>query len=258
MDTGAGYLLVDAGLSAKQLVLRMALLGVAPEDLCGILLTHEHGDHVKGLEVFARKHEVPVYVTALTREVLARKVTSVKEWKLFAAGQEFEVAGLQVTSFAVPHDAVDPVGFVFQKEGVRTGLVTDLGHVSTKVTSMLDGVSALVLESNYCDRLLEEDEKRPWSLKQRISSRHGHLSNAQSCALAGDLVAGGLERVILGHLSRDCNTAQVAAGVFEPLNLQEVQVASQTEVTGWMRTEKPESAVTVAEDVSGQEMLELF
>lgn len=259
LDTGEGFLLVDAGLSAKQLVLRMAILGISPEELSGILLTHEHGDHVGGLEVFARKFDVPVFVTALTREVLARKISSVRSWKLFSAGQEFEVAGVRVASFSIPHDAVDPVGFVFEGRGMKAGVLTDLGHVSTKVTSLLEGVSALVLEANYCDQMLEDDEKRPWSLKQRISSRHGHLSNEQACALAKDLQAGGLERVILGHLSRDCNTAKVAGAVFEPLSLKEVRVASQTEVTGWMKVaEEPPKVAFALEDCSGQVLMELF
>lgn len=259
LDTGEGFLLVDAGLSAKQLVLRMASLGITPEDLSGILLTHEHGDHVGGLEVFARKFDVPVFVTALTREVLARKVTSVRSWRLFSAGQDFEVAGVRVASFSIPHDAVDPVGFVFEGRGMKAGVLTDLGHVSTKVTSLLEGVTALVLEANYCDQMLDEDEKRPWSLKQRIASRHGHLSNEQACSLAKDLQAGGLERVILGHLSKDCNTAQVAGAVFEPLGLKEVCVASQTEVTTWVKVAAPPPASPrLSEEFDGQVLMEFF
>lgn len=259
LDTGQGLLLVDAGLSAKQLVLRMAQLGISPEELTGILLTHEHGDHVAGLEVFSRKFDVPVYVTALTRESLAHKVSSVRRWKLFTAGQTFEVAGVSVASFSIPHDAVDPVGFVFEGQGRKAGVLTDLGHVSHQVRSLLEGVSALVLEANYCDQMLEDDEKRPWSLKQRISSRHGHLSNQQACSLAEDLVAGGLERVILGHLSKDCNTAKVAEAAFERLLLREVRVASQTEVTGWMRVaSKVPKTDPVLEEVTGQVLLELF
>lgn len=252
-----GCLLVDAGLSAKQLVLRMARLGIEPDQLSGILITHEHGDHVKGLEVFSRKYEVPVYATALTQEVVARKIGSVKQWKLFSAGQGFECGGMAVESFSIPHDAVDPVGFKFTCNGQQAATVTDLGHVSSKLIERLSGVTAMVLEANYCDRMLEEDQVRPWSLKQRISSRHGHLSNQQACDLARELQAHGLERVVLGHLSKDCNTATVASCVFETLGLQEVRVASQTEVTGWLPVRGEPSRKPEFED-SGQVVMELF
>lgn len=257
LENGQGCLLVDAGLSAKQLVLRMRELEVEPEDLKGILITHEHGDHVKGLEVFSRKFEVPVYVTALTREVLARKVTSVQQWKLFAAGQNFDCGGFAIESFSIPHDAVDPVGFKFHFEGKQAALVTDLGHANSRLVERLRGVTAMVLEANYCDRMLEEDEVRPWSLKQRISSRHGHLSNEQACELARELQTSGLERVVLGHLSKDCNTAAVAKSVFDALGLNEVRVASQTEVTGWMKVADEPRPEPIVEE-SGQTTMPLF
>ena len=257
LDHGQGCLLVDAGLSAKQLILRMRELGVEPEELSGILITHEHGDHVKGLEVFARKFEVPVYATALTQEVLMRKVTSVRQWKLFAAGQGFDCGGVSVESFAIPHDAVDPVGFKFTFREEKAAVVTDLGHANARLIERLRGVTAMVLEANYCDQMLEDDEVRPWSLKQRISSRHGHLSNDQACELVRELQASGLERVVLGHLSRDCNTAAVAGKVFEVLGLKEVRVASQTVVTDWMPVASPRKVVPIYEE-SGQGMMELF
>ena len=257
LDNGRECLLVDAGLSAKQLVLRMKLLGIEPEELSGILITHEHGDHVRGLEVFCRKFEIPVYATALTQEVLARKVASVNHWKLFSAGQVFECGGIAIESFSIPHDAVDPVGFKFTYGGRQAALVTDLGHASERLLAKLSGISAMVLEANYCDQMLEDDEVRPWSLKQRISSRHGHLSNKQACEVARELQAGGLERVVLGHLSKDCNTAAVASAVFENLGLKEVRVASQTEVTGWMKVAEEPRVVPDAEE-TGQFMMPLF
>ena len=257
LDNGQGCLLVDAGLSAKQLVLRMRELGVEPEELTGILITHEHGDHVKGLEVFARKFEVPVYATALTQEVLLRKVTSVKQWKLFAAGQGFDCGGVSVESFAIPHDAVDPVGFKFTFKNAQAAVVTDLGHANSRLIERLRGVTAMVLEANYCDQMLEDDEVRPWSLKQRISSRHGHLSNDQACDLVRELQTSGLERVVLGHLSKDCNTAEVASKVFEKLGLSEVRVASQTVITDWMPVVTPVAVPPVVEE-TGQVVMSLF
>lgn len=257
LDNGQGCLLVDAGLSAKQLVLRMEMLGVEPKELHGILITHEHGDHVKGLEVFSRKFEVPVYATALTQEVLSQKVTSVKQWNLFSAGQEFQCGGIDVESFAIPHDAVDPVGFKLSYEGQQAAVVTDLGHADSRLVERLRGVTAMVLEANYCEQMLEDDELRPWSLKQRISSRHGHLSNDQALEVARELQASGLERVILGHLSKDCNTADVASAVFEALSLKEVKVASQNEVTNWITVADEPAPEPVVEE-GGQVTMTLF
>lgn len=257
LDSGQGCLLVDAGLSAKQLVLRMQILGVTPEKLAGILITHEHGDHVKGLEVFARKYAVPVYATALTQEVLTRKVTSVKNWNLFAAGQDFECGGMRVESFAIPHDAVDPVAFRFNYRDQSAAVVTDLGHANERLLEKLRGVQAMVLEANYCEQMLEDDEVRPWSLKRRISSRHGHLSNDQACEVARKLQESGLERVVLGHLSKDCNTASVAEAALSRLALAEVKVARQNEVTAWTPVvEEPPAPLEFEE--TGQGVMALF
>jgi len=116
----------------------------------------------------------------------------------------------------------------------------------------------MVLESNYCEQLLDADEKRPWSLKQRISSRHGHLSNFQAREFAKELQEQGLERVVLGHLSRDCNTAEVARKEFEELSLREVKVASQDEPTGWMPVADPPPIALSVDEKSGQVVMELF
>ncbi|MDP0490932.1 MAG: MBL fold metallo-hydrolase [Verrucomicrobiota bacterium JB023] len=238
LECDGRYLLVDAGLSAKQITLRLKLLGIEPSQLEGILLTHEHGDHVKGLEVFLRKNPMPVYATDLTREALSRKDKG-WSWRLFRAGQSFDVAGVSVESFSIPHDAVDPVGFLFAGNQAQAAVLTDLGHATPRVREIVRGVKAMVLESNYCDRMLEDDLTRPWSLKQRISSRHGHLSNAQACALATELIEHGLERVILGHLSRDCNKPEVAEKAFTNLPLRQVVVASQDQPTAWVRVAEP-------------------
>ena len=250
-------LLVDAGLSAKQLVLRMGMLGVKPEELSGVLITHEHGDHVKGLEVFARKYDIPVYVTPLTQEVIVGKVASVRQWRLFTAGQDFECGGMKVESLSIPHDAVDPVGFKFTCDGEQAAVLTDLGHANERLLKRLQGVSAMLLEANYCDQMLEDDEVRPWSLKQRISSRHGHLSNEQAWEVARVLQETGLERIILGHLSKDCNTAEVAERAFVDLGMKELKVASQTEVTGWVEVATRLPVPLVVEE-SGQAVMELF
>ena len=210
---------------------------IDPHSLDGILLSHEHSDHTRGLEVFLRKHRVPVFATALTREVLSDRVGGQVEWRIFQRGEAFKVRGIAVKAFAVPHDAVDPVGFVCEsRDGQRFGMATDLGHVTAVVRETLRGVQALFLEANYDERLLEEDTKRPWSIKQRIASRHGHLSNKQACELIQDLRADGLNSVVLGHLSGDCNSPEVAEKALRENGGGECRltISSQDAPTPWV------------------------
>ena len=210
---GNTRLLVDAGLSAKQLRLRLEAIGVDPESLDGILLTHEHGDHTRGIDVFCRKVEVPIYCTARTRVVLRDSMKSELAWKVIPSGGEFEIGGLGMRSFPVAHDAVDPVGFVMADGESSLGIVSDVGFVTSLVKEAVKGVNTLFVEANYDEQLLFEDTKRPPSIKQRISSRHGHLSNEQTAELVAGAACDGLERVILGHLSSDCNTPEIASAV---------------------------------------------
>ena len=206
-------MLVDAGISAKQLRLRLGELGFQPEDLSGVLLTHEHGDHTRGLEVFCRKVDVPVFCSPVTRESLGASVNSPRSWRMIEVGGAFPIGDIDVEGFTVMHDAVDPMGFVFSHCGSRLGFASDVGHVTGLMRSALGGVNALFIEANYCETMLQNDNKRPWSLKQRVASRHGHLSNAQAAELVLDVASGGrLERVLLGHLSEDCNCPEVAEG----------------------------------------------
>ena len=240
IECGGKYLLVDAGLSAKQLCLRLEMLGVDPQKLTGIFLTHEHGDHVRGLDVFLRKNPVPVVASLMTGRVVQEKMKSQAEWVAFESGQSFEWEGFAVKTFALPHDAVEPVGYVISKGERSMGVATDLGHVNDQVLRTLEGVEGLVLEANYEWRMLEADMKRPFSTKQRISSQHGHLSNEQAAELVERLLPGGLKRVILGHLSSDCNCPKVAEKVVrEKIGEARLEIccAPQDVVTAWQKLE---------------------
>jgi phosphoribosyl 1,2-cyclic phosphodiesterase len=158
----------------------------------------------------------------------------------FEAGQRFEWEGFELATFGLPHDAVDPVGYVIGRDGLKVGVATDLGHVNDEVRRVLDGVEGLVLEANYEWHLLEADVKRPFSTKQRISSHHGHLSNEQAGELVAALAGSGLRRVILGHLSSDCNCPDTAVEVVRRKIGEasvEISVACQHEVTDWQSLE---------------------
>jgi phosphoribosyl 1,2-cyclic phosphodiesterase len=202
--------LVDAGLSARQLEARLAAMGSSIERLSGILLTHEHGDHTSALKVLLTRHQkLPLFCNPLTARALREAGLVHEEWKLFETGSEFSLGSFAIRAFSVPHDAADPVGFRISSNGSCFGVLTDLGYATRLVFEMLRGIRALLIETNHDEELLHNDSRRPWSVKQRILSRHGHLSNSAAARVLSELEAP-LERIILGHLSRDCNSPKLA------------------------------------------------
>ncbi len=250
-------ILVDAGLSARQLGERLNALGVAPESLDAILLTHEHSDHTRGLEVFCRKRQIPVYATLHTAAILRDGVTTPLPWTQFEAGNSFRVGGVAIHSFPVPHDAVDPVGFRFEGGHSTLGFLSDVGHVTKLILERLRDVDTLFAEANYDEGLLMNDKKRPWATKQRISNRHGHLSNDQTAELVATIAGPRLHRVVLGHLSNDCNQPALAIAAIaqrlrrEGLASVEVECAPRHAAT----TLQPVARTTeVARVTSGEEI----
>ena len=237
---GSTYILVDAGLSAKQLVLRMNALGIAPDQLDAILITHEHSDHAQGVDVLLRQRSIPVFANALTREALSHKMKSTISWKIFHSGQEFKIGELVVNSFQIPHDAAEPVGFILTAGNTRLSMVSDVGYVTNLMRENLKGCAGLYIEANYDQTLLEQDTKRPWATKQRIVSRHGHLSNHQTAELLTEVACEKLKFVMLSHLSSDCNSPDIASqaisNALKQSGLHEVDVfcAHQDEPSRWI------------------------
>lgn len=238
VECGSTRILIDAGLSAKQLCVRLESLDIEPASISAILLTHEHGDHVRGLKSFIKKHPTPLYATAETAHVIRETDVGNADWITFEAGQDFTINHLHIGSFAIQHDAVDPVGFVVSNGVFRFGLLSDAGFVTESVKQRLKNLSALFVEANYDDELLELDTKRPWSIKQRIASRHGHLSNVQVEELIRDVAHPCLGRIVFGHLSSDCNCPKKVSFRFKSL-LDELGLnaslhcATQSEPTPW-------------------------
>jgi len=216
IETDSTHLLVDAGLSARQIGQRLAVINRNVDQISGIILTHEHSDHVRGLGILCKSRPLPVYANRLTAEAVTTDPDWPENvrisWRLFSTGSSFELGDLLIESFSVPHDAYDPVGYVIRQpgSGISVGVLTDLGHVTKLVTERVRQMDALVIEANHDLKLLQEDAARPWALKQRIMSRHGHLSNEAAAALAGDVACDKLRQVFLAHLSRDCNRPELA------------------------------------------------
>jgi len=202
-------LLVDAGLSSRQTKIRLEEIGLSLDEIDGIVIGHEHGDHVKGLDVIARRWGGPVFMNRATREAVAARESAPWQVKIFTNGQDFSLGDLTIHPFSVFHDAQDPVGFSVRRGEINVVVATDLGTATRLVREELKGAWAAVLEANHDPDLLANGS-RPWALKQRINSSQGHLSNEA----AGDLLASSagerLRDVFLAHLSRECNRPELA------------------------------------------------
>lgn len=209
VETPTTRVLVDAGFSARQIAQRLAAHGVEPSQINAILLTHEHSDHAAGIGVWGRRHKTPVYANSLTAESLKRDTEGVA-WRFFTTGTEFELGDLRIQSFPIPHDAVDPVGFVLKYNEQSLGFLTDLGIATKIVMERVRSVHTLLIEANHDEKLLHDDTRRPWATKQRILSRHGHLSNVAAAEVLVEVARNGLRRAVLGHLSEDCNSPELA------------------------------------------------
>jgi phosphoribosyl 1,2-cyclic phosphodiesterase len=213
LETDETRLLIDAGVSGRQIRQRLATIGRTPETLHGILITHEHSDHVQGLTALSSQLRVPIYCNRLTKEALELQLETRFDCRIFSTGDGFEVGDVAVDTFTVPHDASDPVGFLLHTTAGNIGFLTDLGHATRLVIERLRSANVLLLETNHDLKLLQEDTKRPWSIKQRILSRHGHLSNEAAADVAEQIISAELLHVFLGHLSRDCNRPELARRV---------------------------------------------
>ena len=209
VESGGTRLLVDGGLSGRELADRLGRVGADPASLAGIVVSHEHADHVLGVGVLARRYRLPVYIHPRTLEAAAPRLGRLDRVVPFRTGESFPVGSLRLRPFPVPHDAVRPVGFLLEGRGRRLGLATDMGFVPALVRERLRGCHALVLESNHDPDLLRKGPYT-WPLKQRILGRNGHLSNQAAAALLRDLLHPGLQRVVLAHLSQVNNLPELA------------------------------------------------
>ncbi len=205
-------LLIDAGLSGKEIERRLAAIGLRGEDLHGILVTHEHHDHVGGIGPLARRYNLPVHIDEKTCAALP-KLGPINSLHHFTVGNPFRCRELSISSFSTTHDAVNPVGFVIHSREGKIGFATDLGVPTRLVAEQLKECRVLVMEANHDDQMLLEGPY-PWSLKQRIKSRHGHLSNHDSLSLLEQLAWPGLEAVFLAHLSEENNCPDIARHAF--------------------------------------------
>jgi phosphoribosyl 1,2-cyclic phosphodiesterase len=213
VETDEARILIDAGFSLRQTRQRLAMIGRGPENLTAILITHEHSDHVAGLPAFSQKLHIPVYCNRLTRDAIEYQLRVHLDCRLFTTGSSFEIGDLLVDTFSIPHDAQDPVGFLVQTTAGNIGFLTDLGHATRLAVERVRRANVLVLESNHDIKMLQDCPHRPWSLKQRILGRHGHLSNEAAADAAEEIMSAELRHLYLGHLSQECNRPELAQRV---------------------------------------------
>jgi phosphoribosyl 1,2-cyclic phosphodiesterase len=210
VEVGKTRLMLDCGFSLAETELRLGRLGLAPSDIAAVLVTHEHGDHIRGAGKFARKHSVPVWLTYGT---FASPPELVREIDSHAP---FAIDDIEVFPFPVPHDAREPAQFVFGDGTLRFGVLTDVGSTTPHIESMLSGLDGLMLEANHDATLLRQSAYPP-SLKERIGGRFGHLSNAASANLLAKLDCGALQHCVAAHLSRQNNSPEHARVAFAPV-----------------------------------------
>lgn len=235
-------ILVDAGVSCREIVRRLRVSGEDPRSLDAILITHEHSDHVAGLRVLANKFQIPVFMTGATHQAWKREARDSKgepccltKLETFEAGRSFEVGDISITPFTIPHDAVDPVGFTLRLEGVKVSFATDLGYIPASVKHHLRGSDVLLMESNH-DLEMLRNGPYPWVVKQRVMSRVGHLSNEALAQFLNADYDGNAAFVILAHLSEQNNHPELVRGAAEralqrhaSLLLNHVMLATQPE-----------------------------
>ncbi len=204
-------ILVDCGLSCRETFRRLQAVGEDPHRLDAILISHEHSDHVGGLPVMARKTRATVFMTGPANDAWGKVCddSDLDRLELFTAGHRFLVGDIEVTPFTVPHDAADPVAFTFRCEGVKVGIVTDLGYIPRSVSEHVRGCDVLVIESNHDLEMLRTGPY-PWSVKQRVGSRVGHLSNSTLAEFFANDYDGSAAFVVLAHLSEQNNHPEIA------------------------------------------------
>ncbi len=199
--------LIDAGFSKRETYARLDSIGETGAGFDAILVSHEHIDHVRGLETLAADTRAPIYISAATRETIAWNGRA-KSFELFTAGERFIIGDIEVTPFAVPHDAADPVAFRVDTQGIRIGVVTDLGYIPELVKRHVSGCHCLIFESNHDLEMLKVGPY-PWHVKQRVMSRHGHLSNLATAGFLRDDFDGAAQVLVLAHLSENNNHPEI-------------------------------------------------
>ena len=219
-------ILSDCGISGKAAELALKEAGASPEELSGIVVSHEHNDHISGIGVMMRRYHIPVWANESTWEAIRFQVGKIDESLIRVFDSDFEIGDIAISPFAIPHDAVAPVGYTFSSNGEKVSIATDIGELKKGLFESLKGSKSVILEANHDVNMLEMGSYTP-SLKRRIRGKFGHLSNDDAGKAAEFLVKLGTKRIILGHLSEENNYPDIAYKTVEnTLNNAEIKIGS--------------------------------
>ncbi len=211
IGTEKTHILVDAGFTGKRVEQALKDIDVDPSSLDGILITHEHIDHIRSAGVLSRKHNIPIYANEGTWEAMEAKIgnIAVRNMRLFENERDFYIKDINIQPYAIPHDAADPVGFCFFHGRNKISITTDLGHTNSKIIKTVMDSDLVILEANHDIEMLREGSY-PWPLKKRIMGRKGHLSNEDAAQALLKMIKGKLTHVLLAHLSKENNIPHLA------------------------------------------------
>lgn len=245
IEAGAKRFLVDVGISGKKVIAGLESIDIDPASITGILMTHEHSDHIKGMGIYSRKYNIPIYATQKAWDKLLQDnmIGTVKEEniRIIEKEQYLEIEDLKIMPYGIYHDAVDPVGYVFEYKNKKIAVTTDIGTIDEQILEFLKGVDGILLEFNHDIRMLEAGTY-PFPLKKRILSNVGHLNNDDAARALVELYHPGLKWAVLGHLSKDNNVPDLAyitaKQALEEKQIKvgediEVFVAKRDEVSKW-------------------------
>lgn len=211
VETENTKLLIDAGVSSKKIEHALSGLNIDPSSINGILITHEHSDHVQGLGTFAKKYDLPVFVNQKTLDAMPKQKEKLleKNIKNIKIEEKFEIGDMQIKPFSIPHDAANPCGFNILKDNKKISIATDIGHMTNGILKNLEDSIFVLLESNYDPEVLKFS-RYPYPLKARIAGPTGHLSNELAGKTIAHLLKSGLQQAMLGHLSKESNFPELA------------------------------------------------
>ena len=211
IETENTKILVDAGVSSKKIEKALGELDIEPKSIDGILVTHEHLDHVQGLGTFSKKFDLPVFVNQETLDAMPKQKDKISEKKLktFKVSEKFSIGDLDINPFSIPHDAANPCGFTILNENKKISIATDIGHMTNDILRNLEESQFILLESNYDPEVLK-CSSYPFMLKSRIAGPTGHLPNEMAGKTIAYLLKSGLKQAMLGHLSKESNFPELA------------------------------------------------
>lgn len=230
--SGQTCILMDCGFGLRDTEQRLARLGIDARQLSAIVVTHEHGDHISGVARLAKRYDLPVWMTHGTRRRMADSFRQTKQIREILPDHHFSIESIELLPYSVPHDAAEPVQYVFSDGSKRLGVLTDAGHVTPHVESVLNACDALMIECNH-DVAMLRDGVYPPSLKQRVGGRYGHLNNHQAAELLARLDCSRLQHLVAAHISQQNNRAELAIGAIAgALNCDGSWVAVATQEAG--------------------------